>query len=104
MQELFPGNYLPTPTHFFMRLLHDKGLLLRCFTQVSAVSVKRGFQRSRGTGGTTDLLKQEAGCMVASTGPANSCPAPAHFFHLVSLTHPPVHFPSTSAEHRLAGA
>jgi NAD-dependent SIR2 family protein deacetylase len=33
-QELFPGNYLPTPTHYFMRLLHDKGLLMRCFTQV----------------------------------------------------------------------
>ncbi|KAL4433418.1 hypothetical protein ABPG77_010271 [Micractinium sp. CCAP 211/92] len=32
-KELFPGNYLPTPTHFFMKLLHDKGLLLRCFTQ-----------------------------------------------------------------------
>ena len=35
-QELFPGNYLPTPTHFFMKLLHDKGLLLRCFTQARA--------------------------------------------------------------------
>ena len=33
-QELFPGTYLPTPTHYFMRLLHDKGLLLRCYTQV----------------------------------------------------------------------
>jgi NAD-dependent SIR2 family protein deacetylase len=33
VQELFPGNYLPTPTHYFMKLLHDKGLLLRCFTQ-----------------------------------------------------------------------
>lgn len=32
-KELFPGNYLPTPTHYFMKLLHDKGLLLRCFTQ-----------------------------------------------------------------------
>lgn len=28
-RELFPGNYDPTPTHHFMRLLHDKGLLLR---------------------------------------------------------------------------
>lgn len=24
---------MPTPAHFFMKLLHDKGLLLRCFTQ-----------------------------------------------------------------------
>jgi NAD-dependent SIR2 family protein deacetylase len=27
------GNYQPTPTHHFIKLLHDKGLLLRCFTQ-----------------------------------------------------------------------
>lgn len=32
-QELFPGTFQPTPAHFFMKLLHDKGLLLRCFTQ-----------------------------------------------------------------------
>ena len=34
LQELFPGNFKPTPTHHFMNLLHQKGLLLRCFTQV----------------------------------------------------------------------
>jgi hypothetical protein len=28
-KELFPGNYTPTPTHCFIRLLHDKGLLTR---------------------------------------------------------------------------
>lgn len=33
VQELFPGTFQPTPAHFFMKLLHDKGLLLRCFTQ-----------------------------------------------------------------------
>ena len=32
-KELFPGQYRPTPTHLFIRLLHDKGLLRRCFTQ-----------------------------------------------------------------------
>jgi NAD-dependent SIR2 family protein deacetylase len=32
-KELFPGQYKPTPTHLFIRLLHDKGLLRRCFTQ-----------------------------------------------------------------------
>jgi NAD-dependent deacetylase sirtuin 2 len=31
--ELYPGRYPPTPTHHFVKLLHDKGLLLRCFTQ-----------------------------------------------------------------------
>ena len=32
-KELFPGQYKPTPTHLFIRLLNDKGLLVRCFTQ-----------------------------------------------------------------------
>ena len=32
-KELWPGNFSPTPTHTFIRLLHEKGLLLRCFTQ-----------------------------------------------------------------------
>jgi hypothetical protein len=30
---LCSGNYQPTPTHHFIKLLHDKGLLLCCFTQ-----------------------------------------------------------------------
>jgi len=32
-KELFPGTYAPTLTHHFMRLLHDKRLLHRCYTQ-----------------------------------------------------------------------
>ncbi|KAG1675849.1 hypothetical protein FOA52_001505 [Chlamydomonas sp. UWO 241] len=32
-KELFPGQFQATPTHCLMRLLHDKGLLLRCYTQ-----------------------------------------------------------------------
>lgn len=32
-KELYPGNYAPTPTHHFMHLLHQKGVLLRCYTQ-----------------------------------------------------------------------
>lgn len=35
-KELFPGQFRPTPAHHFIRLLHDKGLLLRCYTQVSS--------------------------------------------------------------------
>ena len=31
--ELYPGKYRPTITHSFIRLLYDKGLLLKCFTQ-----------------------------------------------------------------------
>ncbi len=31
--ELYPGNYKPTLSHFFLRLLSEKGLLLKVFTQ-----------------------------------------------------------------------
>ncbi|CAK4033152.1 NAD-dependent deacetylase hst2-1 [Lecanosticta acicola] len=31
--ELYPGKFRPTITHSFIRLLHDKGLLLKLFTQ-----------------------------------------------------------------------
>ena len=33
-KELFPGKYRPTPTHYFIKLLANKGFLLRCYTQV----------------------------------------------------------------------
>eukprot|EP00658_Telonema_sp_P-2_P002906 TRINITY_DN11070_c0_g1_i2.p1 TRINITY_DN11070_c0_g1~~TRINITY_DN11070_c0_g1_i2.p1 ORF type:complete len:405 (-),score=92.21 TRINITY_DN11070_c0_g1_i2:101-1315(-) len=32
-KEMWPGQYAPTPAHLFVRLLQDKGLLLRCYTQ-----------------------------------------------------------------------
>lgn len=31
--EMLPGNHDPTPAHFFLRLLADKGLLRRIYTQ-----------------------------------------------------------------------
>ena len=33
LQELYPGNFKPTPAHHFMKVLHDKGILQRCYTQ-----------------------------------------------------------------------
>jgi NAD-dependent SIR2 family protein deacetylase len=33
LQELFPGQFQPTPAHHFIKLLHEKGLLLRCYSQ-----------------------------------------------------------------------
>jgi NAD-dependent SIR2 family protein deacetylase len=30
---IFPGQFIPTATHFFLRLLHEQGLLHRLFTQ-----------------------------------------------------------------------
>jgi NAD+-dependent protein deacetylase sirtuin 2 len=32
-KELYPGNFKPTPSHYFVKLLQDKGLLLRHYTQ-----------------------------------------------------------------------
>uniref|UniRef100_A0A7S0YCI0 Deacetylase sirtuin-type domain-containing protein n=1 Tax=Polytomella parva TaxID=51329 RepID=A0A7S0YCI0_9CHLO len=32
-KELFPGSYRPSPAHCFLNLVHQKGLLLRVFTQ-----------------------------------------------------------------------
>lgn len=32
-KEMWPGNFRPTPAHYFVRLLHDKGILLRCYSQ-----------------------------------------------------------------------
>ncbi|GAM24735.1 hypothetical protein SAMD00019534_079100 [Acytostelium subglobosum LB1] len=32
-KELYPGNFQPTPVHHFIKLLHDKNVLLRNYTQ-----------------------------------------------------------------------
>lgn len=32
-KELYPGNFKPTPTHYFYKLLVQKGLLQRIYTQ-----------------------------------------------------------------------
>jgi len=32
-KELYPGNFKPTPAHYFVKLLEQKGLLLRNYTQ-----------------------------------------------------------------------
>ncbi|KAF6251609.1 DHS-like NAD/FAD-binding domain-containing protein [Scenedesmus sp. NREL 46B-D3] len=46
-KELFPGNYKPTPTHYFIKLLHDKGLLLRAFTQnIDSLEHEAGLPQS----------------------------------------------------------
>lgn len=47
-KELCPGNFVPTPTHFFMKILQDKGLLLRCFTQnIDSLEVLAGLAPER---------------------------------------------------------
>ena len=32
-KELYPGTFKPTPSHYFVRLLEQKGLLVRHYTQ-----------------------------------------------------------------------
>lgn len=32
-KEMWPGNFNPTAAHYFIRLLNDKGILLRCYSQ-----------------------------------------------------------------------
>lgn len=32
-KDLYPGTFKPTPSHYFVKLLQDKGLLLRHYTQ-----------------------------------------------------------------------
>ncbi|XP_038104404.1 NAD-dependent protein deacetylase Sirt2 [Culex quinquefasciatus] len=32
-KELYPGNFRPTPSHYFVKLLEQKGLLIRHYTQ-----------------------------------------------------------------------
>jgi len=32
-KELYPGSFSPTPSHYFVKMLEEKGLLLRHFTQ-----------------------------------------------------------------------
>lgn len=32
-KELYPGSFKPTPCHYFIKLLNDKGVLLRHYTQ-----------------------------------------------------------------------
>merc|ERR1712230_202544 len=42
------GKYRPTPTHYFLKLLHDKGLLLRCFTQnIDSLEAEAGLDKEK---------------------------------------------------------
>ncbi|XP_033371237.1 NAD-dependent protein deacetylase sirtuin-3, mitochondrial isoform X3 [Parus major] len=50
-KELYPGNYRPNSAHYFLRLLHDKGLLLRLYTQNID-----GLERGRCHGGQDPSL------------------------------------------------
>lgn len=43
-RELWPGEFKPTPCHYFIRMLHDKGLLLRQYTQnIDSLEINAGL-------------------------------------------------------------
>ena len=45
-KEIFPSNFKPSPTHQFIRLLQDKGKLLRNYTQnIDTIEKMAGIQR-----------------------------------------------------------
>mmetsp|Transcript_21528 Transcript_21528/g.32037 ORF Transcript_21528/g.32037 Transcript_21528/m.32037 type:complete len:402 (+) Transcript_21528:49-1254(+) len=47
-KELYPGNFPPTPTHCFIRLLAEKNLLLRNFTQnIDTLEFGAGIPREK---------------------------------------------------------
>lgn len=47
-RELWPGNFEPTPAHWFVRALDDRGVLLRCYTQnIDSLEALAGVGRER---------------------------------------------------------
>ncbi|KAL7645609.1 UNVERIFIED_CONTAM: hypothetical protein RMT77_003995 [Armadillidium vulgare] len=62
-KELYPGEFIPTPSHYFVKLLHDKGLLLRHYTQnidtlehIAGIPVEK-LVEAHGTFRTSHCLK-----------------------------------------------
>jgi len=46
--ELWPGTYAPTSAHRFIRMLHDEGKLLRCYTQnIDSLESAAGVPRDK---------------------------------------------------------
>jgi len=47
-RDMWPGNYEPTPAHYFIRLLSDKGILRRCYSQnIDSLERRAGLSGSR---------------------------------------------------------
>ena len=60
-RELWPDNYTPTPVHYFVKLLHDKGMLLRCFTQnIDSLEAATGLPRDKAATGLWRLVSPPA--------------------------------------------
>ncbi|KAF9366176.1 NAD-dependent histone deacetylase sir2 [Mortierella sp. NVP85] len=45
-REIFPSNFVPSPSHYFIKLLEDQGRLLRNYTQnIDTLEQKAGIQK-----------------------------------------------------------
>lgn len=60
-KKLYPGHYRPNVIHYFLRLLHDKGLLLRLYTQ-NIDGLERG---EPGRGGPLPGHRATPSCLTA---------------------------------------
>ncbi|CAM4852786.1 unnamed protein product [Rotaria socialis] len=49
-KELYPKNFMPTPTHYFIRLMNEKAKLLRVYTQVCFRIILVTFSPREGCG------------------------------------------------------
>ncbi|XP_014585261.1 NAD-dependent protein deacetylase sirtuin-3, mitochondrial isoform X8 [Equus przewalskii] len=72
-KELYPGNYRPNVTHYFFRLLHEKGLLLRLYTQNID-----GLERASGI--PASKLIEAHGSFASATCAVCRTPAPGEDF------------------------
>uniref|UniRef100_A0A096MAX3 NAD-dependent protein deacetylase n=1 Tax=Poecilia formosa TaxID=48698 RepID=A0A096MAX3_POEFO len=61
-KELYPGNYQPNLTHYFVRLLHQKGQLLRMYTQNID-----GLERHQVAGVPPEMLVEAHGTFATAT-------------------------------------
>jgi hypothetical protein len=79
-QELYPGKYRPTITHSFIRLLYEKGLLLKLFTQnIDCLEREAGVPEEY----IVEAHGSFARCVFFFYFPSSSPPPPAPFLALV---------------------
>ena len=87
-QELFPGNFLPTPTHYFMRLLHEKGMLLRVFTQnIDSLETLAGLPKDKVVAAVCNVLHHTVPQCPCTAAPR--APSARMYTHVIRAIHGP---------------
>nr|XP_008538603.1 PREDICTED: NAD-dependent protein deacetylase sirtuin-2 [Equus przewalskii] len=66
-KELYPGQFKPTVCHYFLRLLKEKGLLLRCYTQ--SLGLEPPAPRNPGGWGWWGLFSKKGGVLSGQAPP-----------------------------------